>query len=186
MLKQLKLVNYRAFKNFTVTFGDGAYLVGPNNAGKSTILTALRTADALVRYAHRRSPDRAANFEGRSVPVYPLSLSEFPALEDSLRYEFGEEETRMELLWKSGARLVAVWPRNDESTTDTSDEDAENPYFYLERLPGMAVRTVVQTREAFPQLGVIPILGPLEHKEASLDDAYVTRNVAGRLSPSLL
>ena len=126
MLKQLRLVNFRAFENFTVSFGDGAYLVGPNNAGKSTILSALRTADVLIRYAHRRTPDRSANVDGRSVAVYPLSLAEFPALEDSLRYEFGAEETRMELLWKSEARLVAVWPSRSE---DSDAEDQQAPFF---------------------------------------------------------
>ena len=40
----------------------------------------------------------------------------------------------------------------------------------------------MQAREAFPLLGIVPILGLLEHKEALRDDAYVSRNVAGRLS----
>lgn len=106
MLKQLHLVNFRAFKDFTLSFGNGAYLVGPNNAGKSTLLTALRTADVLLRYAYRRKPEASAMDKGLSVVCYPVILRDFPALQDSLRFEFGSAETRLELEWRSGARLT--------------------------------------------------------------------------------
>src|SRR4051794_31613534 len=109
MLKQLRLVKFRAFKDFAVTFGDGAYLVGPNNAGKSTILTSLRTADLLLRHAYRRKPELAATDKDVSVVGYPVNLRDFPALRDSLRYEFGGAEVRLELQWKSKAQLIAVW-----------------------------------------------------------------------------
>lgn len=175
LLKQLRLVNFRAFKDFTLVFQDGAFLVGPNNAGKSTILTALRTADTLIRYAHRRKPDRTVHHEGAAHHGYPISLRDFPALRDSLRYEFGQLEVRLELVWKSGARLVAVWPEEDS-------DDEQDAFFYLERLEGLAVRSVGDAREAFPLLGIVPILTPLEHSEPSLADAYVKENIAGRLS----
>lgn len=40
-LKSLRIQNFRAFKDQTITFGDYACLVGANGAGKSTVLTAL-------------------------------------------------------------------------------------------------------------------------------------------------
>jgi len=174
VLKSLRLVNFRGFIDFTLTFSEGAYLVGPNNAGKSTLLTAIRLADALVRFAYRRRPDVSETDRGIRVVGYPISLREFPALRDSIRYEFGTDETRLELTWRNGARLDAVWP-------DESDED-RSPFFYLTQATGAAVRAPVQARASFPALGVIPILGPAEHTEKLLDDAYVKQNVSGRLS----
>ena len=176
MLKQLQLVNFRAFQDFTITFGDGAYIVGPNNAGKSTILTALRTADVLIRFAHRRNPTLRCKHDGRNLIAYPLILNDFPALQESVRYEFlDDNEARFELTWKSGARLVAVWPRE-------LDDEVQDNFFYLEKKPGMQPGEVVAARAAFPTLGVVPILTPVEHSEPLLTDKYVTTSISTRLS----
>src|SRR5215475_11161192 len=111
MLRQLRLKNFRSFRNFAIGFGDGAYLVGPNNAGKSTILTALRTADVLLRYAQRRNPTLHGLHNDRHYAAYPISLRDFPALMESVRYDFRGEEASFQLTWTSDARLTAVWPR---------------------------------------------------------------------------
>ena len=173
MLKQLHLVNFRAFRDFRVSFGDGAYLVGPNNAGKSTILTSLRTADVLLRHAYRRRPELQRTDRDITVIAYPLSLREFPTLRDSLRFEFGEDETRLELEWKSGAHLIAVWPEGD---------DESQGFFHLIQPSGYPVMNPTQARASFPPLGVVPILGPTEHSERLLAEPYVKQNIAGRLS----
>ena len=176
MLKQLHIVNFRAFADFRMSFGTGAYLVGPNNAGKSTLLTALRTADVLLRYAYRRKPNISAQDRGISVIGYPVNLREFPALRDSLRFEFGSDETRLELEWKSGAKLSVVWP------AETADDGHSDGFFYLTQPSGFPVRTPPQAKAAFPPLGVIPILGPTEYDERLLAEEYVKKNTAGRLS----
>lgn len=174
MLKQLRLVNFRSFADFTVTFGSGSYLVGPNNAGKSTLLTAVRLADSLIRYSHRRKPDRTTlDLDVRPL-AYPISLRDFPSLRDSLRYEFGEAETRLELQWKNGSRLTAVWP-------DEREFDGEG-FFYLSDGDGSAVKTPSSARAEFPRLGTIPILGPVDAVEKLLDQDYVKLNIPGRLS----
>jgi AAA domain, putative AbiEii toxin, Type IV TA system len=175
LLKQLRLVNFRTFEDFTVSFADGAYLVGPNNAGKSTILTALRTADVLLRHAYRRKPEISASDAGVSVAGYPVTLREFPALRDSLRHEFGSAESRLDLQWKDGARLVAVWPAEE-------DEDERDAFFYLQAPGGFPIRTPAQAKAAFPPLGIVPILGPTEHSEKLLADEYVRQSIATRLS----
>ena len=176
MLKQLNLVNFRSFQNFKITFGDGAYLVGPNNAGKSTILTALRTADVLVRFAQRRNPTLRRLHEGRNFLAYPITLNEFPALQQSVHYEFDSSvEARFELTWTAGARLVAVWRK------PYPDEPPDN-FFYLEKLPGLQPRDIVNVRASFPLLGVIPILTPLDVEEERLTDDYVIDSISTRLS----
>jgi AAA domain, putative AbiEii toxin, Type IV TA system/AAA ATPase domain len=174
VLGTLRLVNFRAFRDFTIAFGDGAFLVGPNNAGKSTVLMALRAADSLLKHAYRRKPSASAQHDGRHLTVYPVSLVDFPALRDSLRHEFGNEEARLELTWRSGARLVAIWP--------SEDRDEVDPFFYLERKQGILVRDPARVRIEYPALGVIPILGPVDHSEPLLSPAYVARSATGRLS----
>ena len=176
MLSKLRLVNFRSFRDFSINFADGAYLVGPNNAGKSTILTALRTADVLIRYAYRRNPTLRSIHNDRNIVAYPLILNDFPALQESVRHEFHHDsEARFELTWRSGARLVAVWPKI------TDDEMPEN-FFYLEKSAGTQVRGTAAARSAFPLLGVIPPLTPIEHSEGLREDSYVRASVSTRLS----
>jgi energy-coupling factor transporter ATP-binding protein EcfA2 len=178
LLKRLRLINFRSFRDFSISFGEGTYLVGPNNAGKSTILTALRTADVLIRYAHRRKPSLRCFHNDRSITAYPLVLADFPALEESVRHEFHEDkEARFELTLQSGARLVAVWPKVDDD-----DDDPQQNYFYLESQPGILVRDPVSAKATFPLLGVVPILSPVEHAEGLRDDSYVRTSVSTRLS----
>lgn len=175
MLRQLRLKNFRSFRDFNISFGDGAYLVGPNNAGKSTILTALRTADVLLRYAQQRNPSLHRVHDNRHYVAYPISLPDFPALLESVRYDFRGEEASFQLNWSSGARLTAVWPQ-------LIGEDDEGPFFYLEKEPGLQVRNVTAARSTFAGLGIIPILVPVEHSEQLLNDGYVKSNISGRLS----
>jgi predicted ATPase len=177
MLSKLRLVNFRSFRDFTVTFESGVYLVGPNNAGKSTILTALRTADVLLRYARSRKPSLAVEHNGRKLVAYPLILNDFPALQESVRHEFHNgNEARFELTWKSKAKLVAVWP------AESDDDEIEEGFFYLERSPGIQVRDTTGAKKAFPLLGIVPPLSPIEHSEGVRDDRYVRSSVTTRLS----
>ncbi|MDR7187179.1 energy-coupling factor transporter ATP-binding protein EcfA2 [Microbacterium trichothecenolyticum] len=175
-LRQLRLIRFRSFEDFTLTFGDGALLVGPNNAGKSTLLTAIRFADTLIRHAHRRTPTSSTVDLDLRVLTYPIQMRDFPALRDSVRYEFGTAESRLELTWKSGARLVVVWPDESEA------EDSPDPFFYLTQPGGAPVRTTQIARMHFPALGIVPVLTPVEQHEGLRDDAYVRQNMASRLS----
>ena len=176
MLRRLRLVNYRAFRDFTVTFPPSARLVGPNSAGKSTVLTALRVADAFLRVAHARKPDRRFVDHERGYNAYTISLSDFPSLQESLRHEFRPAEVRLELTWNTQNALVAVWPEPDEY------DDVPFGYFYLRLRDGGQPSGTAAVRLAFPRLGIIPIMAPLENTEQVLTEEYVRRNVSTPLA----
>ncbi|HEX8306608.1 MAG TPA: AAA family ATPase [Jatrophihabitans sp.] len=170
----MRLSNFRGFESFQLNFAPHNYLLGPNNAGKSTILTALRLVETLLRVAHSRNSEFSVADGERRVLAYAINLSEFPALADSIHFDFyGDQETRLEVVWSSSAKLTAVWP--------PLDEDSE-PFFYLENLSGMQPKSVSLTRSAFPLLGVIPVLTPVEHTETLLKERYVRASVNTRLA----
>lgn len=50
MLAELYLENFRRFGTHTIGFGTSTILVGPNNAGKSTVVEALRLVALVTRY----------------------------------------------------------------------------------------------------------------------------------------
>jgi predicted ATP-dependent endonuclease of OLD family len=72
MLSQIQLERFRGFSRYSATFGHVTYLVGPNNAGKSTILTALRMVDAQLRTAFARKPTLYVEHDDVGRHAYPF------------------------------------------------------------------------------------------------------------------
>ena len=168
MLRELRLKNFKAFKSFVVGFQGASYLVGPNSAGKSTILAALRLSEACLRYARSYRADVNAR--------YPVPTRGFEMLHESVRHDFRNLETSLTLTWKSGTKLQAIWPLSDDSG------DVEGPYFYLQKSSSQYIKTPSGVKESFVPIGVIPALTPLESEERLLNDSYVRENVSARLS----
>lgn len=54
----VKFSHYKAFKSFSLKLQDFNVLVGPNNAGKSTIVGAFRILSEGLRRARVKSPER--------------------------------------------------------------------------------------------------------------------------------
>lgn len=176
MIKDLRLRSFKAFPHFSVNFQHTSLLVGPNSAGKSTILAALRLSEACLRLAKRVRPSINTQHRGVSVSAYPLPVRDFAALNESVRHNFRDDETSLELEWKNGSRLRAVWP------AITPYSDTESAFFYLQRQGGGTPRNIGQVKDSFESIGIIPTLAPLEHEEAILSDEYVKQHHSGRLS----
>jgi hypothetical protein len=173
MIKQLHLRNFKGFERFEVTFAPESWLVGPNNAGKSTIVAALRTAASMAAYAKRRQPDYFPTDGDFQVAAHIVPTHRFGLVEENLRHEFRDIETRIEARFASGARLIAVWP------PAAGEEEA---YFYVRTGQGVQVRSSSMAREVLPSIGVVPILGPAEHEESRLTEEHVRANLSGRLA----
>ncbi len=50
-LSAIELHRFKGFRDFTVSFGDLAVLIGPNNARKSSVVGALAAASHMLRVA---------------------------------------------------------------------------------------------------------------------------------------
>jgi hypothetical protein len=110
---------------------------------------------------------------------------------ENLRHEFHSVETRVELHFKGGSSLTAVWPApngDEDVEEDDGYEYLPEPtpqetygFFYLRR-PGGQPRRPKEVRDVFPEMGVVPILTPIEHKEEVLTKEHVRQNVDGRLA----
>lgn len=173
MLRSLRVRNYRTFSNYSISFRSGAYLMGPNNAGKSSLLTALRLSQTLLRHAWSRRSSQVREHRNATYQCYPANLRDYPALAESVRHEFGSEETTVELAWDNGSQLIVVWPDGDAG---------EEPFFYLRRGDGYPVTSPPQARTHFPRLGIIPPLSPVDHSETLLDEQYVRSSVESRVA----
>ncbi|MDT0532625.1 AAA family ATPase [Micromonospora sp. DSM 115977] len=170
MIAELQLSNFRAFTAYRVQFRKENVLVGPNSAGKSTLLMALRFARTCVRQAYRVKPSEARQHRGSWIQSYPAPIRNFKVLRESVRHEFRDsEEASLTLRWKNGASITVVWPA-------TSEED-EAPYFYLRNTIGNNPRNIAQVRAEFHDIASIPALSTLEHEEEVLDSEYVRQHL---------
>src|SRR5205085_394535 len=137
MLKSLALKNFKGFEQFTVRFNRNSLLVGPNNAGKSTIIAAIRLAAAAGKLAARRNPTETFNDGGRNVRGFPISaLTGSGFVAENVRHEFRDKEARVELTFESGATLHLVWPTDDQP-----------PFLWLRDPNGPNFTTAMRSRE---------------------------------------
>jgi hypothetical protein len=173
MITQLRLVNYKGFEKFTLTLRAGtSVLVGPNNAGKSTIIHALRLCSALLAIAKRKNPDlgRIDIGRDRNVRGYSITGAANALVDENIRYEGRELEARLELKFKNKATLYVVWPVESE------------PYFYLEHIPGVQPPSLRVVREFYSTLGIVQTMAPLEPRESLLSESHVRDNIGGPLA----
>lgn len=178
MLQKLELHHFRAFERFTVSFGPDAFLVGANNAGKTTIVTAARAVARMLNIAKNRKPDGRAIDAGRSFPVYRFSNQSVDLDVENLRHEFRNQETRIQATFKSQAVLTAIWP-GASPEQEIWDVD---PYFYVTVKDRSQPTTPKAVRDIFPTVGVIPVLAPVEAVETQLGEKYVREHVDSRLA----
>lgn len=172
MIDQLRLVRFKGFQQFNVRFGDSALLVGPNNAGKSTIISALRLCAVAARTASRRNPAETFSDKGSWVWGYPISMASGSGfVDENVRHEFREEESRLELKYRSGATLNLVWPT-----------DGQAPFFYVHDSNGPPKVSTRRARELLTPIGIVPTLTPVEYEENRRDAGYIREKIETRLS----
>jgi hypothetical protein len=172
MVQSLDLRNFKAFERFTVNFRTTSFLAGPNNAGKSTIIAALRACTYMLRQAKRRRPTEVFQDRREQVLGYPFFSEQMRLIDENLRHEFRENEARLVLRFGPQTALTAVWPVETRDST---------PFYYL-KAQGTAVHTSREAAERFPSIGIVPILSPVDHLESVLTPKYVRENVDGPLT----
>ena len=177
MIERVRLLRYKGFENFDLRLGRQAVLVGPNNAGKTTLIHALRLTASLLRFARRRNAFEG--FEDDTFDTYPRDVLGYPVaqvgtrelswyVDENLRHEFQSAATGLEVGFKSKACLRVVWPAEGSA------------FFYLDKVPGVVARTASEVRSCVPTIGVVPTLLPLEDREEVLNAMYVWESVGTR------
>jgi hypothetical protein len=177
MIERVRLLRYKGFEDFDLRLGRQAVLVGPNNAGKTTLVQSLRLAASLLRFARRRNPYEA--FEDDVLDKYPRNVLGYPIAhvgarelswykDENLRHEFRNDATGLVVGFKSKACLRVVWPTSGAA------------FFYIDKLPGLTVKSAAEVRSCVPTIGVVPTLLPVEEREEVLDAHYVWESVGTR------
>lgn len=172
-IQSLRLRSFKGFEDFTINFGDFSVLIGPNNAGKSTIIEGLRAAAAMLRTAGRRRGSTPRTHRDGLFPTHSISTESVLSQHENLRHEFHQDETSFELRLAGSHILRAVWP---------PDDDSEGPFFYVAAKDDVPISSLRYIRENYPAPYIVPVLGPIEQNEPVLTEDYVLQNRTTRLA----
>ncbi len=173
MIKELKLTNFRGFRAHELPFRQRMVIVGENNAGKSTIVEALKLVSLVTnRY-------KSLNYGAPPVDsVFPAVVGVTPSLED-ITIDFRN------LFHNLGDPPAVV---------SVTFEDGKNVELYLaegRRVFGVVTdaqgRNVKSKREArltdLPQINILTQVSPLARDEVVLSSQYVRDNISTDIAP---
>lgn len=144
---------FKAFESFSLHLRRFNIMVGPNNAGKSTILAAFRILAAGLRKANTRKPQFVNGPEGQSLGYY-VDLTALSIGEENIFYNYDESKpATVTFTLNSKKNLVLYFPEAGSCILIAND-------------PNRQVLSPAVFRSAFKcPIGFVPILGPVEHKE---------------------
>lgn len=170
-ITSVKFSRYKAFQDFSVSLNEFNVLVGPNNAGKSTILSAFRILAEALRKARSRSPTLVQGPNGRSRG-YEVSLENLPIATENIFYNYLDDEpAKIDFRLSSGDHLILYFPELGVCNLicETS---------------GKTITTANAFKNTFNlQIGIVPTLGPVDHNEQlflkrAAEDALLTQRAS--------
>ena len=173
MLKEISLKNYRGFKKHHVPLKNDTVIVGKNNAGKSTLVEALRLVSIITaRYQGLpyKSPPIWTGLPGTFRGVIPsLRLTEINLATITHRYKDSPGEISAK--FNNGARIVVyVW--------------REGIYAMLYDPDNQMIKSKKEANAMiFPRMETLPQVAPLSKRETKLNDQYVMGAMSSALAP---
>ena len=163
-LTAIKFRNYKALQRFDLNLHRCNILVGPNNNGKSTVIGALRLLATALRRARAHSPGWVQG-ERESVLGWELSGDTAPISLENVHTDYAATDTAITFELSNGNTLELFFPRDGGCRL-------------IPTVTGLRVRTAAAFRDAFPfKIAVIPVLGPIEHREPLLKKETVQQNL---------
>lgn len=165
-ITSIRFFNFKSLRNFVVSLQDMNVLVGPNNSGKSTIISALRILEVALRRAKSKNAEPIQLPNGMHGHGHHLSLSQLSLSLENVATDYNSEDSRIEFRLSNKNRLHLYFPSDGGCTL----------YWETE---GAAVTTAGRFATAFPiTVQVVPVLGPLEHKEAYVAEDTVRESLS--------
>jgi len=170
-ITRVRYENFKALGDFTVRLRDMNILVGPNNSGKSTLVSAFRLLEYGLRRANSRKPER--------IPGLPAALNqayqpEGYAIAGDIEMVMRNIHTNLSAVpstvtfdLSNRNKLCLYFPSDDFGVFMLAKTDS-----------GPRVVTPTQFRRHFPiTVNAVPVLGPLDEQERPISLETVRRNL---------
>src|SRR5262245_9187111 len=164
-IRRIEFINFKAFRSYSLTLDEVNVLVGPNNCGKSTVIGALRTLDAAVRFARTRAPSRVHVGESALIG-YWVPEESVPISLENVRTDYHDVEARITFHLTNGNQLSLIFPTDGGCALVPDMESG-------------AVTSAAEFKREFPiSLVIVPVLGPVEHNEERRERSTVVAGLS--------
>lgn len=140
-------------------------MVGPNNSGKSTIISSLRILDVALRKANSKKAELVPLPTGRSGYGHRVPEEQISVSLENVATNYNDDYSQIEFKLSNKNKLFLYFP-------------AEGGCILHWETTGVNPNTVAKFRTAFPlKIQVVPVLGPLEHEENIVTEDTVKRSL---------
>jgi energy-coupling factor transporter ATP-binding protein EcfA2 len=176
MLRELTLRNFRCFERHVIPLRERTLIVGRNNAGKSTIVEALRLVSHVA--------NRYGNFLVAGVPDWLDLPRVYRGISPSLRGMEFNAETLYHRYGEPPAQITATFNSGDRVELYIGGEtDDPNLFAVVFDADGTVVtRRSAQERTRLSRVSILPQVAPLSRTERVLEDEYVKGAVGSSLT----
>lgn len=149
----MRFSHFKAFRQYAVSLRHFNVLVGPNNCGKSTVLSAFRILAEAMRKAAARRPTLVSGPTGDTWG-YSVDLSGVPIATENVFFNYDDSRpASVTFRVSNGNQLHLFFPTSNHCSLICEVKD-----------------TVIQSPAQFKRhfnvpVSFVPILGPVEHNE---------------------
>lgn len=153
-ITSIRFSNYKSFNNYSVSLSDFNILVGPNNAGKSTVIGALKILAEGIRKAKSKKPITITDPNGNSVLGYQIDLNQVPIATENVFYNYDDSVPAIiRFRLSDNSYLQIFFPSKGICYMNYESEKIliHSPRDFKDKV-GI-------------EIGYVPILGPVEHQE---------------------
>lgn len=171
MLRQLRMQNYRCFNDHTLLLEPNTVVVGKNNAGKSSLIEALRLVGAVV---NRKGATFVRAPQWLDLPAFRVGIapgiSQLGLNLSAAFHRYGEPPAIITATFVGGV-VITLYLGREETIFATIRRDDD----WITK-PGVFLNLKL------PWINVLPQIGPLLTEEHRLTDERVTTYLNSRLS----
>jgi energy-coupling factor transporter ATP-binding protein EcfA2 len=162
-IKSVRFLKYKALENFNVSLDNMNILVGANNAGKSTVLSALKALAVAMKTARSRRSERVHGPDGE-ILGWQITPDVLPISTENIHTDYDETDSRVEFTFSTKRRLMLFFPSSGGCS------------LIADNCP--VVYTPTQFRKLFPfAISYVPTLGPVEKDERLLLERTVSSDL---------
>ena len=162
-ITRIELNNFKGFKHYVLKPKKGLnVLAGTNNAGKSTLLSAMRLLSAAVRIMKRARPKvmvDAGNFKGSGWRLTKQAFEDAAIEVDNLYHDFDDSQpVSISAQSSDGSSVTIYWPSGNQ-------HELPSLYYQVRKKGVRTTNSYSVFKRGFPMLGAIPVLTPLDARE---------------------
>jgi energy-coupling factor transporter ATP-binding protein EcfA2 len=152
-ITSIRFRNYKAFSDYSIALGPFNVLVGPNNAGKSTVLGAMRLLAEGMRRARSKSPSHISGPKGFQVRAYPIRLEGLPVSTENVFHNYNDSvPATVEFRLSNHNTLTLFFPERGEChLVPEVDRTLHSPSDFKKHFNF--------------EVAFVPVLGPVDHEE---------------------